>query len=597
MLCFLSGLPRSGSTVLSSLLNQHPDIHSTSTSGLIEILGSVCMTWENSPSTLAQNQEKKEVHKLMASIIDAKYEHIKKQVIIDKNRGWVNPQIMKTMTDVLGYRPKIIATVRSTADCATSFIRLVNPDDVGDFLRSSPLIAHLKSSYAELKNGYEDAPDNMLFIEYEKLIQNPQEQMDRIHNFLQVKQFNYDFDHIDTEVIAENDAVAWGVPRLHSISPRLGKQHNLDAKQILAQYYDSYDQPNFWNGETKEYKKKKIDHSVALSMRGEFDHSYKVLLEAQEENPLCNKIAFNMGWFALRQNRLQDGMNGLARGRFENCFGNPRPNVPTPMWDGRTMGTLLYYLEGGLGDQIHALKYIKSINDRGCDVIVACAAELFPLVKLCSGVKMIIEHAAAGGVYHDFWFPAMSILVPLGFEYEDIDGNAYIPKTKKTKNKKPMIGVRWQGNPKFEHEQNRRFPLPPFFDILKTVDAEFICLQRDEGEQDCPDFIKKVALNNWEQTRDVISRCDLVISSCTSVAHLSAAMGVPTWIVVPILNYYIWGPPGNSSPYYNSVKLFRQKKFGCWKSPMVELRKNLKEKFVNVGSKSRRVERCQNILG
>ena len=595
MFYFLSGLPRSGSTVLSSILNQHPQIHSTSTSGLIEILGSICNTWESSPTTVAQGSEKDEAYRMLRSVIEAKYKDIKKPIILDKSRGWVNPQIMETMSKVLGREPKIIATVRTTADCAASFIRVAKPNDISEFLRSSPLIQHLKSSYAELKNGYDVAPKNILFIDYDDLIQSPQEQMNKIHKFLDLEPFEYNFGDIDAKVVAEKDDAAWGIPNLHTISPRLGYQHSQDSRKILAQHFDSFDQPKFWKGEVREYKKKKIDHSVALSMKGNFEESYKILKEAQEENPLCNKIAFNMGWYALRQNKLQEGMHGLARGRYENCFGNPKPPVPTPIWDGKSMGTVLYYLEGGIGDQIHALKYIQDINRRGCDVIVACSAELFPIVKCCMGVKLIVEHAAAGGIYHDFWVPAMSVLIPLGYEYKDIDGSPYIPKTNSPNNKRPVIGVRWQGNPKFEHEQNRRFPLKPFFDALKNIDADFICLQRDEGEQDCPNFIKKVPLNNWEQTRDAISGCDLVISSCTSVAHLAGAMGVPTWIIVPVLNYYIWSVPGDKTPYYDSVTLFRQQKFGCWKHPIQQMKKELESKFSKKQTKWSKL--CQSILG
>ena len=595
MFYFLSGLPRSGSTVLSSILNQHPQIHSTSTSGLIEILGSICNTWESSPTTVAQGSEKDEAYRMLRSVIEAKYKDIKKPIILDKSRGWVNPQIMETMSKVLGREPKIIATVRTTADCAASFIRVAKPNDISEFLRSSPLIKHLKSSYAELKNGYDAAPKNILFIDYDDLIQSPQEQMNKIHKFLDLEPFEYNFGDINTKVVAEKDDAAWGIPNLHTISPRLGYQHSPDSRKILAQHFDSFDQPKFWKGEVREYKKKKIDHSVALSMKGNFEESYKILKEAQEENPLCNKIAFNMGWYALRQEKLQEGMQGLARGRYENCFGNPKPQVPTPIWDGKSIGTILYYLEGGIGDQIHALKYISDMNRRGCDVIVACSAELFPIVKCCMGVKMIVEHAAAGGIYHDFWVPAMSVLIPLGYEYKDINNFPYIPKTNSQNNKRPVIGVRWQGNPKFEHEQNRRFSLKPFFDALKNIDADFICLQRDEGEQDCPNFIKKVPLNNWEQTRDAISGCDLVISSCTSVAHLAGAMGVPTWIIVPVLNYYIWSVPGDKTPYYDSVTLFRQQKFGCWKHPIQQMKKELESKFSKKQTKWSKL--CQSILG
>lgn len=594
---FLAGLPRSGSTVLSAILNQNKKIHSTSTSGLIDIMGSACNSWENSPSTLAQNSSKKEIYRILKSIMDGKYASVEKEIVIDKNRGWVNPVLIDTMSNVLGYSPKIIATVRGTADCASSFVRLVKPVDLDYFLKNSQLINHLKSSYAELKMGFDKYPDNILFIEYENLINNPKIEMQKIHDFLNLENFEYDFNNIDNKFVAENDLKAWGVPGLHSISSKLEYQHKDNAKKILSHNFDEFDQPKFWIGETKNYKKKKIDISVDLAMQGQFNKSFKVLMDAYEENKNCNKIAFNMGWYALSKNKLQVGMDFLSRGRLENCFGNPRPPVPTPMWDGKTMGTLLYYLEGGLGDQIHALKYIKDINKRGCDIIVACSAELFPIVKCCVGVKMIIEHAAAGGVYHDFWFPAMSILIPLGYEYDDIKGDPYIPKTNKSNNKKPVIGVRWQGNPKFEHEQNRRFPLKPFFEALKNIDADFVCLQRDEGEEDCPDFIRKVSLNDWDQTRDAISGCDLVISSCTSVAHLSGAMGVPTWIILPVLHYYLWSVPGEKTPYYNSVRLFRQKKFGCWKDPIRKIGHALEEKYGVVNKRSRWKKIYDKIIG
>ena len=194
-------------------------------------------------------------------------------------------------------------------------------------------------------------------------------------------------------------------------------------------------------------------------------------------------------------------------------------------------------------------------------------------------MKTICEHGAAGGIYHDYWVPSMSVLIPLGYEYKDINGKPYIPRTHIPNNTRPVIGVRWQGNIKFEHEQNRRFTLKPFFDALQNIDADFICLQRDEGEDDCPEFIKKVALNNWEQTQNAISRCDLVISSCTSVAHLAGAMGVPTWIIIPVLNYYLWGEKGNQSSFYDSVTLFRQQKFGSWKEPIEELKQKLQKKY------------------
>lgn len=576
---FLSGLPRSGSTVLCSILNQHPEIYASKTSSLIDMLGAVCREWNVNPSSIAERNDENDIYEIMRGIIRSKNHNIKKSIIIDKNRGWVVEEIMETMKVVLGYEPKIIATVRSTSECASSFVRLVRPDNLDFFLYNSPLIKHLKTSYSLLYDAYKKNNKNILFIDYDDLLKSPDIELDKISSFLGIEKFKYDFENLDSSIVMENDEIAWGIPNLHKIEKSLKKVNHIPAKDVLGHFEENFNQPKFWIGETLESKKKKIDISVSLAMEGKLDESYKILCEAQLENPLCNKIAFNMGWFYLGQGKLQEGMQLLSKGRYENCFGNRKPDVPTPIWDGKTIGTILYFLEGGLGDQIHALKYIQDLNKKGCDVIVSCSPELFPIVKKCKGIKMIVEHNASGGVYHDFWLPSMSVLIPLNYEYKDISGEPYIYNFKlKNKSNIKTIGVRWHGNPQFEHAQNRKFPLDPFFDQLRNIKANFISLQRDEGAEFCPDFIKKVPLNNWQETMDIISECDIVVSSCTSVAHLSAAMGIETCVIVPVLNYYIWSFPGDRSPYYNSVKLFRQKKFGEWDDPIKELGIHLKSR-------------------
>ena len=82
-------------------------------------------------------------------------------------------------------------------------------------------------------------------------------------------------------------------------------------------------------------------------------------------------------------------------------------------------------------------------------------------------------------------------------------------------------------------------------------------------------------MKTWDDTASIIAGCDVIITACTSIAHLSAAMGVPTWIVTPIMPYYTWVVPGDTSRWYNSVKLFRQEKYGNWDKPFENIRKEL----------------------
>ena len=108
------------------------------------------------------------------------------------------------------------------------------------------------------------------------------------------------------------------------------------------------------------------------------------------------------------------------------------------------------------------------------------------------------------------------------------------------------------------------------FDAVRDQDC--ISLQKD-GE--IPEWMEKPSLETWEETRKQISRCDLVITSCTSIAHLAGAMGTETFIVVPILSYYLWALPVNTTPYYDSVTLFRQEKYGKWEEPFLNIISNL----------------------
>jgi hypothetical protein len=191
------------------------------------------------------------------------------------------------------------------------------------------------------------------------------------------------------------------------------------------------------------------------------------------------------------------------------------------------------------------------------------------------GVSAVVQHESIYGVYHDFWVAGMSAAVPLGLELDDISGAPYIRKPFSIKGKKMRIGLRWQGNPQFEHEHHKKFPSELMFEALRGINAEFISLQRDEGEDECPFWVRKVPLNTWEDTRKAVAECDLVISSCTSVSHLAGAMGVDTWVVTPIMPYFLYALDGDRTPYYDCFTLMRQEKYGDWEAPFVKVREKL----------------------
>ena len=596
---FLSGLPRSGSTVLAALLQQHPEMHTTATSGLLDMLmGTLkarAASFGQQSSTKDAMAQEKEMQRILKAICEAKYADVDKSVVLDKERGWASEVNMPTIHNVLGYKPKIIATVRNVEDCVSSMVRVAKPSNLLEFCNTSELVEHIKKSYQTLLGAHNVAPECIHYVEYEDLVSKPEETLRGIEKFLELSPHTYDVNNIDASNLQEKDEEIWQVKGLHNVRKTLKKADTLSAKDTLGHKYREFVQPRFWRGEeTSRLPPHQLDVMLAVGLKGNLKEAAKIGDELAAKEPFNDRVAFNRGWYELRRGNLLEGHKLIFRGRHESVFGNPPPQVPTPMWDGVSKGTVLLHMEGGLGDQIHSAGMIRYIVKKGCDVIVACSGDLVTLFRDISGVSAVVVTEAAGGVVHDFWVPAMSAVLPLQLQYGDVDGSAYIAKPGKFLNrnyppsdKKFRIGLRWQGNPEFEHEQHRLFPSQKLFDAVKDVDADFISLQRDEGAEKKPKWVKDVPLKHWEETRVAVASCDLVITSCTSVAHLSAAMGVDTWIIVPILPYYLWAKKGSITEWYDSVKLFRQTTFENWDSPFAQIQKQLNDLGDTNGNRNR----------
>jgi hypothetical protein len=583
-LYFLSGLPRSGSTVLAALLNQHPEIYATSTSGLTDLLSGVLNAWSSSESIKSsiKNEEEKhsEIKEIVKNLCFSKYKFVEKNIIIDKSRTWVIPIFIDAMKDVLDHEVKIIATVRNVEDCVSSMVRIAKPENVDEFLKKSELIKHVKASYQFLAAGHEHAKDLIHYVDYDDLLSNPKLELQKIQNFLGISYFEYDINNIDGSLVKENDEEVWGIKNLHTIGSCLKKQHFQSSKEVLGSRYEQFVQPRFWLGEDKSrIKDHPLDIMIKEGLNGNFLQSEEIGKDFLKKDPSNCRAAFNVGWYILRNGNLLDGHKHLFRGREEGVFGNDFPRARAPMWDGVSRGTVLLKLEGGLGDEIHGAGMVRYIAKKGCEVILGCSEELFLIFKNILNVKSIVRHDAAFGIMHDFWVPAMSAVIPLGLQYENVDGSPYISRPKVIRGKRTRIGLRWQGNPKFEHEQHRLFPSDLFFEAVRGFDADFVSLQRDEGAQHRPDWVSETSLDTWTETQYAIASCDLVITSCTSVAHLSAAMGVETWIVIPVLPYYLWAKPGSKTEWYDSVTLFRQEKYGDWSAPFAAINDQLKARL------------------
>jgi hypothetical protein len=195
-----------------------------------------------------------ELYRILRGVVDAKYADRDEPIIIDKNRGWPVLSVMDTMSKVLDEPIKIIATVRPMAECVASFYKILKGTascpfcsrkalkHVKSWVDNSLEMKHMICSQQALKKGYENKPENFCLIEYDKLCDNPQGELDRVADFIGVERHTYN-PHIDQ---VDEDDFAWGVEGLHTLGSTIEKKEQ-DAEQILGDKLFKYFQgADFW---------------------------------------------------------------------------------------------------------------------------------------------------------------------------------------------------------------------------------------------------------------------------------------------------------------------------------------------------------------
>jgi predicted SAM-dependent methyltransferase len=306
---------------------------------------------------------------------------------------------------------------------------------------------------------------------------------------------------------------------------------------------------------------------------------------------------FNRGWFLLREGKYKEAGECLEAGRYLETYGSPRLKTEAPIYNPEEHDikgkSIIISLEGGFGDEIIHARWATSYKNLGAKhVYLAASPEFLILFNRIEGVDKVILRNEANTVEHDYWIPAFSAGYVAGHDFENFPNKPYltalpeyVDKWKNTINsKKIKVGIRWAGSPLFEHQLYRIFSEKYLLNLSKYSELQIYSLQRDDNLVDLPEEIIDLSeqLIDWEDTMGAIANLDIVITACTSVAHMAAAMGKETWIIVPVLCYHTWAykaPEYRSSPYYENIRLFRQRKAGDWEPPFQLLYKELEEKF------------------
>lgn len=295
------------------------------------------------------------------------------------------------------------------------------------------------------------------------------------------------------------------------------------------------------------------------------------------DHPSCTTARFNLACLQLLQGNLTEGFQGYEL-RFSTNDPVTARHGAIPLWDGtRKPGLrILIHAEQGYGDTIHMLRYLPLLADDGLQIVLEVPAPLYHLCCRINAIHCIPRGTPLPDV--DYQLPIMSLprvcnttlaTIPAKVPYlAPEDRLVYLWKQKLAATRKLRIGLAWAG--RMDLPVNRKRSCPP--DLIRLLlehdHIDFISLQQQpaEGFELHDSRLQDITaqLTDFHQTAALITSLDLVITIDTAVAHLAGALGVPTWLLLPNVPDWRWLLERQDSPWYPTMRLFRQPDPGDW---------------------------------
>ena len=320
-----------------------------------------------------------------------------------------------------------------------------------------------------------------------------------------------------------------------------------------------------------------IDIALYSNAIGKHEEALKIYEKLDKKNP---KVAFNIAWHYLRNNKFREGFSLIQRGSEVRAWGHEYIHLEkgilnkSKRWSGQFTDHLVLILEGGLGDEFIFLRWANYCKTKCKQLTIVCNSSLLRLL-INSGYD-VVPDAALQHLQYDHYAPAMSLPDILNlsdpqenvtFPYIKSFAEPYITKQLESVSKgKRKIGIKWFGNPEFEHDQFRTIPSKPLKDLHEF--GQLFSLQFEDSDPRIPNC--KEIIKDWQDTYSVFSALDCLVTSCTSTAHLAGAMGIKVIVLIPLVPYFVWA--SDTMPWYpNNVTVIRQTKYNDWSQPIERL--------------------------
>ncbi len=316
-----------------------------------------------------------------------------------------------------------------------------------------------------------------------------------------------------------------------------------------------------------------------LTSLGRLDEAHDACAAAIARAPDFAQAHWNLATAALLAGDFETGFREYEWRKRHDRFRRDFIDLPGRVWNGEAVDGqhVLVHAEQGLGDTIQLSRYMRLIAARGARVTLACDRRLIPLLRHAPGLEAAIDKSGPLPAY-DYWIDQMSLprvfattpaTIPSPSGWLAAPDPAAVARLKAELPAGRRIGIVWAGNPAHSNDRRRPLPLPAVARLATAACGRLISLQVGPRTAEAALYgfhDLSPRLTDYAATAAAISALDLVLCVDTSVAHLAGALGRPAWVMLPYAPDWRWMLGRDDTPWYRSLRLFRQDRPGDWTS-------------------------------
>lgn len=318
-----------------------------------------------------------------------------------------------------------------------------------------------------------------------------------------------------------------------------------------------------------------------LDKKDEGERILRNILTEPHTQDIDFRVNFNLGTYDLRNGKFKEGLRHvLLDGRKLNIwheFKFPK----SQLWEGTPQPgkTIVLCAEGGIGDEIISVRFMKHFKDVGMDPIWYTDRKDIASIFERNGFKTVSN---INSIPQDWlWTYSMPAPTYLDLEEDDLWYGPYLTPINKASllpnNGKKRIGIKCMGNPKYDQDLHRTIPFEQLIDSIPE-DYEIYSFHIDEDFEHPRVIPLKDKIKTWDDTLDYINQMDIVVSSCTSLIHAAGAIDKESIVIIPILTYYTWAKPDYHTKWYgDNLTILRQREYDNWNAPLIELKDMLQD--------------------